>query len=185
MKTKKITLYYSVTSREVKAPGPGDMNRKDYWIKELQSTVQSDWQPKTVRVTYEVYDIEVDKMRKFLNGPVIEYWIIQSQEIHTGDIDSRTKKLGRETLFDKALGYDVQLVNGSARRRRSTADFTQVQEMHDFLEMLRETEFEPNGYEFPDSEYFWKMSDAYGYDGAKGEALKQLQSRMRARLGTQ
>lgn len=183
MKTKKITLYYSVTSREVMPPGPGELQRKDYWIKEVQSTVEADWKPKTIRVTYELYNPEVDRMRKFLNGPVVEYWIIQSQDIHTGEIGTALKKKGRETLFDKALGYDVELVDRTVRRRRSTADFVEVQQMHDFLEMLRETEFDPNGYEFPDSEYFWKMSDAYGYEKAKDMAIEALQARLRAKLG--
>lgn len=183
MKTKKITLYYNVTPSKIIPPSKGELDKKEYWLAEVQATVPSEWQSKTVRVTYELYDIDVDKMRKFLNGPVIEYWIIQSQEIHSGEISPSIKKKGRETLFDRALGYDVQMIDGKARRRRSTADFTQVQEMHDFLEMLRETEFEPNGYEFPDSEQFWKMAEAYGYDRAKGEAIKALQGRMTARLG--
>jgi len=183
MKTKKITLYYEVTSREVIPPGPGEMERKDHWIKEVQSTVEADWKPKTIRVVYEVYNPEVDRMRKFLNGPVVEYWIIQSQDILTGKIGVEIKKMGRETLFDKALGYDVEIVGGTARRRRSTSEFSEVQQMHDFLEMLRETEFEPNGYEFPDSEYFHEISKAYGYDKAKEIIEEGLQKRLRAKLG--
>lgn len=183
MKTKKITLYYSLSSRKVLPPSSAEIERKDYWIKEVQSTVESDWKPKTIRVTYEVYDPEVDKMRKFLNGPVLEYWIIQSQEILVGDIEPRIRKLGRETLFDKVLGYDVETLSGKSRARKSTKDFTDTQQMHNFLEVLRETEFEPNGYEFPNSNDFWEMANVLrSYEKAKEESIKQLQSRLRAKL---
>lgn len=183
MKTKKITLYYSVSTRAVTPPGPGELQRKEQWIRELQASVEADWKPKMIRVTYELYNPEVDQQRKFLNGPVIEYWIIQSQEIMQGDVTPGVKKKGRETLLDKALGYDVELIDRTARRRKSTSDFLETQQWHDFLEMLRETEFEPNGYEFPNSEDFWKMAEAYGYEKAKAVSIEQLQARMRARLG--
>lgn len=183
MKTKKISLYYGVTSREVIPPGPGEIERKDYWIKQVQSTVEADWKPKTVKVTYELYDPEVDQMRKFLNGPVVDWWIIQSQDILNGDVSPELHKIGRETLFDKTLGYDVEIIGGTTRKRGSTGDFTDVQKMHDFLEMLRETEFEPNGYEFPKSEDFWKLADAYGYDKAKKVSIELLQRRIRGKMG--
>jgi hypothetical protein len=184
MKTKKVSLYYKVTSREIIPPGQGEIDRKDYWVKTVQSTVEADWKPKTIKVTYEEYDPDVNDQRKFLNGPVLEYWIIQSQELHDKKVDSHTKKLGRETLFDKALGYDVDILGGGTRRkRRSTADFTTTQQMHNFLETLRETEFEPNGYEFPDSAYFWELEGAYGYEKAKEIAIEKLQEKLRARLG--
>jgi len=184
MRTKKITLYYRVTTRQVIQPGPGEMERKESWLRILQSQVKSDWEPKTVRVTYEEYNPETDRQRKFFNGPVVEYWIIQMSDRLSGEVTSHEKKIGRETLLDKALGYEVELMDRKVRRRRSTTDFEDVQQWHDFLEELKETEFDPNGYEFPDSEYFWKMADAYGYEKAKDEAIKGLQKRLSAKLST-
>lgn len=183
MKTKKITLYYSVGTRAITPPGPGEIERKDQWLREVMASVEADWKPKTVRVIYHLYNPEIEQQRKFLEGPVVEYWLIQSQDILQGDPTPATKKKARETLLDRVLGYDVELIDRTVRRRRTTTDFTETQQWHDFLEMLRETEFEPNGYEFPDSEYFWKMAEAYGYDKAKAVAIEKLQERLRAKLG--
>jgi len=179
MRTKKITLYYSVTQTQVIPPGPGELQKKEKWLEMLKSTVKSDWEPKTVRVTYQEYNPEVDQQRKFMNGPVLEYWIIQSQDILDGDVSPELKRKGRETLLDRTLGYDIELLEGKARRRRSTTDFEDTQQWHDFLEMLKETEFDPNGYEFPESEYFWKLAEGYGYEKAKEVAIKKLQEKMK------
>lgn len=185
MRTKKINLYYSITQNDVFPPGPGEIARKDQWIREIKATVESDWKPKQVRVTYQLYNPEVEQQRKFMNGPVVEYWIIQSQDLWDQDLTSEMKKKGRETLLDKSLGYDIELLEGKARRRKSTTDFEDTQQWHDFLETLKETEFDPNGYEFPDSEEFWKMAEAYGYEKAKGVAIEQLRKRLKAKLGTE
>ena len=181
MKTKKITLYYSVTQKSVIPPGPGEIERKDQWIRLIQAEVESEWKPKTVRVTYQLYNPECDQQRKFLEGPVIDYWCIQSQEIKTLDDSPEMKKKARETLLDKTLGYDVELIDKTVRRRRSTMDFVETQQWHDFLEMVRETEFEPNGYEYPDSEYFWKLAEAYGYEKAKVIAIEKLKANIEAK----
>lgn len=183
MKTKKITLYYSVTTREIIPPGPGELQRKDQWLREVQASVEADWKPKTVRVIYQLYNPETEQQRKFLEGPVVDYWLIQSQDLIDQEITPLMKRKARETLLDRTLGYDVELIDRTVRRRRTTTDFTETQQWHDFLEMLRETEFEPNGYEFPDSEEFWKMADAYGYEKAKSVAIEQLQKRLKAKLG--
>lgn len=183
MKTKKITLYYSVTQKAVIPPGPGEMERKDQWIRQIQAEVESEWKPKTVRVTYQIYNPEIDQQRKFLEGPVVDYWLIQTKDILDGEITPLMKRKARETLLDRVLGYDVELIDRTVRRRKTTTDFTETQQWHDFLEMLRETEFDPNGYDFPDSEEFWKMAEAYGYDKAKEVAIEQLQARLRAKLG--
>lgn len=183
MKTKKITLYYSVETRRVLPPGPGDLERKDQWLREVQATVEADWKPLMVKVTYEVTNPETEQQRKFFNGPVVAYWAIQSQELLGKEISPELKKQARETLLDIALGYDVELVSGKARRRKSTTDFIETQQWHDFLETLRETEFDPNGYEFPDSGQFWTMAKIYGYDKAHAIAIEQLQKRLQAKLG--
>lgn len=184
MRTKKITLYYSVTQKKVIPPGPGELERKDSWIRIIQSEVKSEWEPITVRVTYQIFNPETDQQRKFMEGPVVDYWLIQSQDLLDGDISPAMKRKARETLLDKTLGYDVDLMDGKARRRKSTTDFVETQEWHNYLEMLRETEFEPNGYEFPNSEDFWKMAEAYGYDKAKAASIEQLRRRLKGKLGS-
>lgn len=183
MKTKKITLYYSVGTREITPPGPGELERKDQWLRQVQAEVPADWKPTMIRVTYQIYNPEITQQRKFLEGPVVEYWLIQSQDLADHEPTPAEKKKARETLLDKVLGYDVELIDRTVRRRRTTTDFTETQQWHDFLETLRETEFEPNGYEFPDSEYFWQQVQAYGYEKAKGIVLTQLRDRLKAKLG--
>lgn len=76
----------------------------------------------------------------------------------------------------KALPNGTAVVNCSIATSRTWKDQNgQKQE---------DAEFDPNGYEFPESEYFWKMADAYGYEKAKDEAIKGLQKRLAAKLCT-
>lgn len=165
-------------------PPAAHVARKDQWIREVQKTVEAAWKPKIIRVIYELFNPEVEQQRKFLNGPVVDYWVIARMEILDRKPTAAEHRKARETLLDKALGYDVELLDRTVRRRKSTADFVEVQEMHDFLEMLRETEFEPNGYEFPDSEAFWDLAKKHGYDKAKDVAIEQLQARITKKLAS-
>jgi hypothetical protein len=182
MKTKEISLYYEVLKAEIIEPPVESLERKNQWIKGVQESVEADWKPKMIKVTYSEYNPDVEKQRKFFNGAVVEYWIIQTLE-HT-EISSRIKKEARETLLDNLLGYDIKLLTGQSRRRRSTTDFNTTQKWFDFLETVRETEFEPNGFEFPDSKYFWKLVSSYGYGKAKEIVTKNLQRKLKARLST-
>lgn len=137
-----------------------------------------------VRVTYELFNPEVIQQNRFFNGPVVDYFAIQSAEIRSGEVSRLTHNQYRETLLSDALGYEIELVGRKERRRKSTTDFKSVQRWHDFLETLRETVFEPNGYEFPDSEHFWELAKKHTYEQAKVIAIEQLQKRMVAKLST-
>lgn len=183
MRTKKITLYYTVTQKDIIGPNDGVMKRKEDWIKQIQKSVEADWKPKRIKVTYEMYNPEVDDQRNFFNGPVVEYWVIQKGDILDRRPTSNEIKKGRETLLSEALGYKVELWDKTEIRRKSSSEFTEVQEWNDFLEELRETEFEPNGYEFPKSEDFWKLADKIGYDKAKEASIEKLQERIIKKLG--
>lgn len=172
MNTKKITLYYGVTPKELIPPNAIDIERKNKWVEQVQYTVPSEWEPKTIKVTYELVNPEVDQQRKFFNGPVVRYWFLQSQE---REMTPKLKKQARTTLLDQVLGYDVELLDGSkTRERKSTKDFTDTQQWHNFLETLRETEFEPNGYEFPNSEDFNRLSKIYGHAKAEQISVEQM-----------
>ena len=71
------------------------------------------------------------------------------------------------------------MIGGEKQKRRtSTTDLSDVQEWNDFLQELKETEFEPNGYEFPESEKFWKLTESIGYEKAKDAVIDQLQKRL-------
>lgn len=182
MQTKKITLYYSLTPTKIYSPGPGELERKEQWLREIQSTVPAEWNPITVRVTYQIYNPETEQQRKFFEGPVVEYWLIQGSEIfEEEELTTTLKRKARETLLMQVLGYNVETMTGSERRRKSTTDFTETQQWHDFLETLRETEFDPQGYRFPDSEEFWKMEAAYGYEKAKTMAIEKLKEWIKAK----
>lgn len=184
MRTKKITLFYEITPSKVKPPSPEKLARKDEWIKEIQKTVPSEWDPKMVRVVYELYNPETQKIRKFFEGPVVEYFTIQTNDMLTGRPTRSQLDETRETLLSDALGFDVHLIGKIERRRKSTSDFTDTQEWNDLLNELKETHFEPNGYEMPDSDEFWKLSEAIGYERAKEESIKNLQARLQKKLST-
>ncbi len=184
MRTKKIKLYYELTQKEVFPPPEASLARKDAWLKEIQRSIEADEKFKTVEVTYRVVNRHIEQQRKFFNGPVVDYWTIQSQEILTGDVPRMLHDQARETLLSNVLGYNVQLLDRVERRRKSSADFTETQEWNDFLETLRETEFAPQGYEMPDSKGFLEMTEKYGYDQTRGMAIEQLQHRLRNKLST-
>ena len=80
--------------------------------------------------------------------------------------------------MDEILGYDIELIDKKVRRRKSTADYINTQRWHDFLETVKETLFDPSGYEFPESEEFWKLAKKYGFDEAwkisRNKLLKKL-----------
>ena len=183
-RTKEISVFYQITQKAITPPSEVALQRKEDWLKSIQSTIEADWKPRLVKVTYRVVNPEVEQQRKFFNGPVIDYYIIQSTELLEGEVPRELHNKYRETILSEQLGYEVELVDRKERRRKSTADFMETQQWHDFLETLRETMFEPNGYEFPDSEAFWEMSKKHGYEQAKGIALKGLQRRYAAKHRT-
>lgn len=175
-------MYYTLQPDKVVPPSPEALNRKDDWVAAVQREVPSEWEPIMIKVNYKIVNKEIEKIRKFFEGPVVEYWIVQKNEMMEGRPDSLTRKRARETLLWSALGYEVELIGSKVRSRKSTTDFTDTQEWHDFLETLRETEFEPNGYEFPKSEDFWKLAEKVGYDQAKEVNIDQLQKRMQKKM---
>jgi len=182
MITKKISLFYEVTNKEIVPPGQGAIDKKDAWIKEIQRSVEAEWKPRVIKVTYELFNPETEQQRKFFEGAVVDYWLIQSQEDIHIEITPGMHKKARETLLDNILGFNVSLMNRVVRRRRSTTDFIDTQKWHEFLETLKETEFDPNGYEFPDSKYFNGLADKYGYEKAKGVALDELRKKLSKKL---
>lgn len=184
MRTRKIKLYYQLTQKEIFPPPEASLARKDAWIKDIQRSIEADEKYKTIEVTYREVNQHIEQQRKFFNGPVVDYWTIQSQEILEGEVPRMMHDQARETLLSNVLGYNVQLLDRVERRRKSSADFTETQEWNDFLETLRETEFEQQGYEMPDSKAFWGMAQKYGYDQTRGMAIKELQRRLKNRLST-
>jgi len=181
-KTKSISVFYHIERSRVVPPTPASLQRKEEWLKEIQRTIESDWRSRIVQVTYRLINPEVEQQRKFFNGPVIDYYTIQSAEILEGEVPRGMHDRYRETILSDVLGYQVELVGRTERRRKSTSDYTDTQQWHDFLETLRETMFEPNGYEFPDSEAFWEMEKKHGYDQAKKISIEGLQRRYAAKM---
>lgn len=180
--TKKITLYYHLSTSEIFAP-PGDaLARKEAWIKGMQKTIAKQGEMRIIKVTYELFNPEIERQQKFFNGPVISYFAIQDSDILDGPVTHETLTRYRETLLSQLLGYEVQLVEGKEKRRKSTTEFQSVQKWHDFLERVREEFFEPNGYQMPDSEAFWEMAKKHGYEQAKTVAIEALQESIRRRL---
>jgi len=183
MHTKKISLFYSITGREVIPPKITALEKKEKWMAVVQDSVQSAGKPKIVKVTYEIFNPEVLSQQKFFNGPVVEYFAIQDRDQYEGRVTKEDKDMYRETILDEILGYNIAIKGGTIRRRGSSSDFRDVQEWSDFLNTAKETVFEPNGYEFPDSEEYEKLKGAYGESKSKDIAIELLQKRMRGKTG--
>lgn len=183
MSKKEIKLYYELTQDKITPPSKEALERKDKWIEDKQRQVEAEWKPKKIEVKYREINREVDKMRKFFNGAVVVYWAIQQADMVDELPTKEHIERARETLLTEALGYEVELWDRTETRRKSTSDFIEEQEWYDFLETLSETEFEPNGYEFPDSKKFWDLAEKVGYTKAKEVSIEKLQNKIRKKLG--
>jgi hypothetical protein len=181
MRTKKITLDYKVTQKEVIPPNRSEIARKDDWLDEVRKSVPSEWEPKIIRVTYELFNPEIEQQRKFFEGAVVAYYCIQNEDMVAGKPDSDILKRYREDILDEMLGYDYQGVKKLHRMRNSTTDFKTTQAWSTFLQTLEETLFDGAGYIFPDSKRFWDLVKAHGYDEAKKISVNTLQEEMKKR----
>ena len=182
-KTKKISLYYLITKQEVKPPPTVALERKEAWLNTIQALLKTK-ETKMIRVTYELFNPEIQQMQRFFNGAVIEYYAIQNEDMLIGRPTRLMIDMYRETILDDVLGYDVKLIDRITRRRKSTADFWSTQEWNDFLATLYETHFEPQGYEFPNSEEYWRIAEKAGEEQTRTIVIKQLQDRLRRKLST-
>lgn len=178
MVTKSITLFYKVTPEGVEHPPKSALDRQQEWLRTIQKTMAKKDKPILIKTVCTIHNPEIENMVKFFNGAVVDYFTIQSKDLLSGDIPPLMRKMAREELLDSALGYELKMLTKSARRRKSTANFTNVQQWNDLLKRLEETEFEPNGYFFPDSKEFWELQAKHGYDEAKEISIQQLRHRM-------
>lgn len=183
MITKKLTLFYSLTQDKVIPPPSADIQRKDDWIKAIQATCEADFKPELVRVTYEIYNPEIHDQMRFFNGTVIPYYVIQNDDILEGTPDRERLDMYREELLDELLGYDYKTVNKTIRMRKSTTELRTVQAWNNLLQLCEETLFATAGFTFPDTKEFWELVDIIGYDNAKEESIKRLQSNLKKRYG--
>lgn len=182
MKTKRITLFWKLTQTEKVPPPAVEIARKENWLTELQGTVEADYKPLIVRVTYELFNPEIEDMTKFFNGVCVLYFAIQNMDMFEGVPSSDTLKQYREEILDEMLGYDFQTVNKTVHSRKSTTDFKTVQAYNTFLNELQEEMFDSHGYIFPDSKEFWELTKVHGYDQARSIAIKNLQSKMKRKV---
>jgi uncharacterized protein (UPF0335 family) len=176
MKTKEISLIYKLTPTEVISPSEIDIQRKEEWIKQSQATVESEWQPKMIKVTYKLFDPAIEDQRRFFEGACVKFYAIQNMDLKEGEPSSGMLKEYREYILDEMLGYDHKAVTKIIRMRKSTSDFKDVQTWNNFLKTLEETLFESAGYRFPDSEHFWELVKKHGYYEADRIVLNELQT---------
>ena len=152
----------------------------------MQNEIAKAAETRTVKVTYDMHNPDIDQQVKYFNGPVVEYFTIQSTDATENRPQSAQLKQYREMILHDMMGYDVELPDDRiVRQRKSTAAFQSVQKWHTFLEELRETYFEPNGYEMPDSEQFWELAGKHGYDQAQEISITQLQKKLKKKLSPQ
>lgn len=183
MITKKLTLFYSITQDKVIPPPSADIERKDKWIKDIQATVEAEYKPELIKVTYEMYNPAMHDQMRFFNGTVVPYYAIQNDDVIEGEPERERVDMYREEMLDQLLGYDYKTVNKVIRRRPSTTELKTVQVWSNLLQLCKETLFDNAGYEFPDTEAFWKLSKEIGYDNAKNESIKRLQSNLKKKYG--
>lgn len=177
--TRSVTLFYQVTQDEVIAPKVSDIERKDNWIKAVQSSVEADWKPMYIKVKYEIHNPDIQRQVRFFNGTVVKYFAIQNEDILEGEPSNERLKMYREHILDEVWGYDMHLVEKTVRKRKSTTDLKSVQAWSDFLNTVKETIFDPAGYEFPNSEDFWDLVSKVGYNEAADVSIKKLQELMK------
>lgn len=178
MRTSKVSIFYQITQTQVIPPAIREMERKDRWIKEAQKTVEADYKPKYIKVSYEIHDPDIERQRKFFNGTCVKYYTIQNENMVTGLPSNDLLKKYRETMLDELLGYDLVLVGKTVRRRKSTSDFKSVQAWNKLLNLAEETLFDSAGFEFPDSEVFWELVKAHGYEQAERISIERLQTNL-------
>lgn len=179
--TKKITLFYQLTPTTVVPPAIREVQRKDQWIRNLQQTIEADWKPLLVKLTYELFNPEVEKQIRFFNGTCVKYYAIQNMDMLVGVPDSKTLKIYREEILDEMLGYDLHLVHRTIRQRKSTTDFKSVEAWNKFLNLLQETLFDSAGYIFPDSKEFWELVEEHGHEEAERISIENLQRILKAK----
>lgn len=177
MATKKITLWYTATKSGIIPPPEKAIERKDAWLKVILASIAAEWTPMMIEVTYRLVNPEIEQQRKFFEGPVVEYFALQNDGLPE-ELSADRRKIYREEILDEVLGYNVQLLKREVRRRKSTTDYTDTQQWHDFLEEVKETIFEPNGYEMPDSKAFWELAKEVGYEQAKTISIEKLRERL-------
>lgn len=167
------------------APSASELKRKDEWVKGVQNEIAKATEQRTIKVTYEMHNPDIDKQMRYFNGPVVEYFTIQSTDMTEHRPQSAQLKQYREMLLLDMLGYDVELPDGRIlRQRKSTSAFQSVAKWHTFLEEMKETYFDPNGYEMPDSEEFWELEAKHGMDKATTMSIERLQRKLKKKLST-
>lgn len=176
MRTKSITLFYKLTQSEIFPPSITELERKDNWIKEVQKTIEADWKPLIIKVSYEMFNPEIEDMRKFFEGACVSYYTIQNEDMTENYPNSALLKQYREDILDEMLGYDYQGAKKIHRMRKSTTDFKEVAMWNKFLKTLQETLFDSAGFEFPDSKEFWELVKVHGYEEAKKISVQKLQN---------
>lgn len=176
--TQEIVLFYNLTQTEVRPPEAREIERKERWIKTMQRTVEAEWKPKIVKVTYKVFDPEIERQRRFFEGPVVKYYAIQNEDIVKAQPGTELLRRYRIDILDQMLGYDVHLHNRIIRERKSTTDFKDVQAWNKFLNTMEETIFAAAGYEFPDSKEFWDLVKKHGYEEAERISVEALQKKL-------
>lgn len=185
MKTKSVTLFYKVTPKEIISPPQLELTRKDEWIKALQKTIPADWDYELVKVTYEMFNPHIQDLQRFFNGTVVLYYCIQNEDMVEGEPTREMLEQYREEMLDELLGYDYKTVHKVIRKRKSTSDLKTVQAWNTLIKNAQETLFENAGYEFPDSDAFWQLVKEIGYDNAKVESMKRLQTNLKRKHESQ
>ncbi len=180
--THELSLFYELSQKEIKPPELREIERKERWLKEVQKTVEADWKPKIIKVTYKIFDPEIERQRRFFEGAVVKYYCIQNEDMLTGEPSSELLKRYRLDILDQVLGYDVHLHNRIVRERKSTTDYKTVAAWNKFLNLLEETIFDAAGYEFPDSKEFWELVKAHGYTEAERISVENLQMKLSKKL---
>lgn len=178
-----MTLWYTLEiDGTITPPNDSVIARKEAWLKDLSHRACGERKALKIANEYRLSNPEVEDIRKFFNGPVVEYYAIQNDSLIEGELDSARKKKYREQMLDEILGFDVELIDRTKRDRKSTGDFIETQQWNDMLAEMKESLFDPSGYEMPNSKDFWELVKQVGYNQAHDIKIKQLQKNVKIKL---
>jgi hypothetical protein len=118
----------------------------------------------------------LEYLTRFYKGAVLQYYYRQSRDYWGGKFTTAMgvevdKELKKETGF--VLYDDTGIPTGEVN---STKNYKTVTAFSQWLNVIKEAIFEPNGYLFPDSKHYKALEKAKGRHAAKVQVFNELKT---------
>ncbi len=170
MTTKKAMAHYVVTPNGFAAVDKTEHNAlQEFKAAHIKTADHDERFQKTFRVTVEEFDPDIDKSKKFFEGPIKENFAIAMFD--KVELTRHELETARETLLHAAYGFEIEVVLEGEKtmvpKRKSLNQLKTVAAYNKLFKLLEETLFEDYGAEFPSSDDFWELCGKYGMTQAK------------------